>query len=93
MMSFVTYYYFIKWRQNPAFVPFLQLNNYLKDGCVEIDNNFVENAIPPFYLKYYGFKMMMAIFIIYYVAMVTAALIIEFLFQLFHPFLNIQMQK
>jgi uncharacterized protein len=36
------------------------------------------------YWKYYGFKMMMAIFVIYYVAMVTAALIIEFIFQLFH---------
>jgi|SRR5579872_6508944 len=36
------------------------------------------------YWKYYGFKMMMAIFIIYYVAMVTAALIIEFIFQLLH---------
>lgn len=34
------------------------------------------------YWKYYGFKMMMAIFFIYYVAMVTAALIIEFVFQI-----------
>jgi len=36
------------------------------------------------YCKYYGFKMMIAIFCIYYVAMVAAALIIEFLFQIFH---------
>ena len=36
------------------------------------------------YWKYYGFKMMLAIFAIYYVAMVTAALLIEFIFQLFH---------
>lgn len=36
------------------------------------------------YWKYYGFKMMLAIFFIYYAAMVIAALIIEFLFQLFH---------
>lgn len=34
------------------------------------------------YWKYYGFKMMMAIFIIYYIAMAATALLIEFLFQL-----------
>ena len=34
------------------------------------------------YWKYYGFKMMAAIFFIYYAAMVLAALIIEFSFQL-----------
>jgi transposase len=28
----------------------LELNNYLKDGRIEIDNNFVENAIRPFAL-------------------------------------------
>jgi hypothetical protein len=27
-----------------------KLNNYLKDGCIEIDNNLVENAIRPFAL-------------------------------------------
>lgn len=35
------------------------------------------------YWKYYGFKMMMTIFIIYYAAMVLASLIVEFTFQLF----------
>lgn len=35
------------------------------------------------YWKYYGFKMMMAILMIYYTAMVLASLIIEFLFQFF----------
>ncbi len=28
----------------------VELNNYLKDGCIEIDNNLVENAIRPFAL-------------------------------------------
>lgn len=36
------------------------------------------------YWKYYGFKMMLAILFIYYIAMVLAALIIEFLFQTLH---------
>jgi uncharacterized membrane protein YraQ (UPF0718 family) len=36
------------------------------------------------YWKYYGFKMMVAIFLIYYVAMVATAFIIEFLFQSLH---------
>lgn len=35
------------------------------------------------YWKYYGTKMMTAIFIIYYIAMVLASIIIEYLFQLF----------
>ncbi|MHB1949445.1 MAG: permease [Gammaproteobacteria bacterium] len=36
------------------------------------------------YWKYYGFKMMTVIFIIYYVAMVLASLFIEFAFQFLH---------
>lgn len=36
------------------------------------------------YWKYYGFKMMLAILFIYYIAMVVTALIIEFVFQMFH---------
>ncbi len=36
------------------------------------------------YYKYYAIKMAMIIFIIYYIAMVVAALIIEFIFNLFH---------
>lgn len=36
------------------------------------------------YWKYYGFKMMMAILIIYYIGMVLAALIVEFVFQMLH---------
>lgn len=35
------------------------------------------------YWKYYGFKMMMTILMIYYVAMVLTSLIIEFVFQFF----------
>jgi uncharacterized protein len=35
------------------------------------------------YWKYYGFKMMIAIFMIYYAAMVLASLVVEFTFQLF----------
>lgn len=36
------------------------------------------------YYKYYGLKMAFIIFLIYYTSMVSAALIIEFLFQSFH---------
>jgi len=42
------------------------------------------------YYKYYGLKMAMRIFIIYYVSMVVAALIIEFLFQSFDLIPTIQ---
>lgn len=36
------------------------------------------------YRKYYGYKMMIAIFLVYYIAMACSALIIELLFQFFH---------
>lgn len=36
------------------------------------------------YWKYYGFKMMMTIFIIYYISIILASIVIEFTFQLFN---------